>query len=60
MELLKMPGVVLCEFKKNDLTIQQAEKIEYIYYLASGRVYRTTITDKGDEIIYGVREPKNV
>jgi len=56
MDLIKMPGVVYCEFKKGESIIRQGEKVDFIYYLLSGTCYRTTITGKGDEIIYGVKE----
>lgn len=56
MDLLKIPGVVYCEFKKNDYIIRQGEKMNFIYYLSSGTCNRVTITEKGDEIIYGVKE----
>jgi len=54
-----MPGVVYCEFKKNDYIIRQGEKVDSIYYLVSGTCYRTIVTEKGDEIIYGVKESRN-
>ncbi|MCO1600693.1 Crp/Fnr family transcriptional regulator [Desulfosporosinus nitroreducens] len=59
MDLLKMPGVVYCEFKKKSYIIRQGEKVDSIYYLVSGTCYRTAITEKGDEIIYGVKESNN-
>jgi len=59
MDLLKMPGVIYCEFKKKSYIIRQGEKVDSIYYLVSGTCYRTTITEKGDEIIYGVKESNN-
>ncbi len=59
MDLLKMPGVVYCEFEKNTRIIKQGEKIDFVYYLASGICYRKNITEKGDEVIYGVKESNN-
>jgi CRP-like cAMP-binding protein len=56
VDLLKMPGVVYCEFEKGDCIIRQGELVETIYYLQSGSCYRCTITDKGEEIIYGIKE----
>lgn len=56
MDLIKMSGVVYCEFKKNEYIIRQGEKVDFLYYLVSGTCYRSTITEKGDEIIYGVKE----
>lgn len=59
MDLLIMPGVLYCEFRKNDYIIRQGEKVDFLYYLISGTCYRTTITEKGDEIINGVKESNN-
>lgn len=59
MDLLKMPGVTYCEFDKNAEIIRQGELIDSVYYLASGTCYRKAITEKGDEIIYGVKESNN-
>jgi len=56
MDLLKMPGVVYCEFEKGATIIRQGEKVDFVYYLRSGTCYRKTLTEKGDEIIYGVKE----
>lgn len=35
MDLLKMPGVVYCEFKKMHI-LRQGEKVDSIYYLVKG------------------------
>lgn len=59
MELLKMYGVAYCEFKKGSYIIRQGEKVDFLYYLTSGTCYRTLITEKGDEIIYGIKESNN-
>lgn len=56
MDLLKMPNVVYREFEKGDYIIQQGEKIDFLYYLEEGSCYRTTTTEKGNEIIYGIKE----
>ena len=52
-----MPGVTYCEFKKGSTIIGQGEKIEHVYYLTGGICYRVKITEKGDEIIFGIKEP---
>ena len=52
-----MPGVTYCEFKKGSTIIQQGENLEYVYYLSSGMCYRMSITEKGDEIVYGIKQP---
>ncbi|EGW39110.1 Crp/Fnr family transcriptional regulator [Desulfosporosinus sp. OT] len=59
MELFKMNGVEQCEFKKGSYIIRQGENVDYLYYLTSGTCYRTLITEKGDEIIYGIKESNN-
>lgn len=59
MDLLKMPGVAYCEFEKNACIIRQGEKVDFVYYLVSGTCYRKNITEKGDEVIYGVKESNN-
>ena len=56
MDLLKMPGVHYCEFKKKDIIIRQGEKLDAVYYLISGVCYRRAVNKKGDEIIYGIKE----
>ncbi|MEG6616728.1 Crp/Fnr family transcriptional regulator [Peptococcaceae bacterium 1198_IL3148] len=57
--MLELTDVVSCEFKKGEYIIRQGEKIQFLYYLASGSCYRTTFTEKGDEIIFGVKEASN-
>ena len=59
MELLSLPGVHYCEFQKNDTIIHQGEELEVVYYLISGVCHRKAINKKGDEIIYGVKEPQS-
>lgn len=59
MDLLKRPDVTLCEFKKGDYIIRQGEKVEFLYLLVSGTCRRTTITEKGDEIIFGIKKPSD-
>ena len=58
MELLSLPGVNYCEFQKNDTIIHQGENLEAVYYLISGVCHRKALNKKGDEIIYGVKEPQ--
>lgn len=55
MELLKLPGVSYCEFPKNSLIITQGQRIDFVYYLVNGTCYRKAVTEKGDEIIYGIK-----
>lgn len=56
MELLQLPGVTYCEFEKNACIIRQGERVDAVYYLLSGTCYRKAVTEKGDEIVYGVKE----
>ncbi|WP_031517836.1 Crp/Fnr family transcriptional regulator [Desulfofalx alkaliphila] len=56
MDLIKQPGVVLCKFKKGDYIIRQGEEIQYLYYLEKGSCRRSTITEKGDEIVFGIKD----
>lgn len=46
-------------FKKGDVILRQGESVEYLYLLESGTCYRHMVTDKGDTIIYGIKEPGN-
>lgn len=55
-ELLKQPGVVQCNFKKGDYLIRQGEEIKYLYYLQTGSCYRTTLSEKGVELIFSVKK----
>jgi CRP-like cAMP-binding protein len=55
-KLLEYPDVVKCKFKKGEYLIRQGEKVEYLYYLDKGSCYRTTVTEKGDEIIFSIKE----
>lgn len=54
-----MDGVVKCEFEKGSYIIRQGDMMDFLYYLVSGTCYRTLITEKGDEIIYGIKESNN-
>lgn len=46
-------------FNKGEIILRQGEITKYIYYLESGTCYRTHLTDKGDNIIYEIKEPDN-
>ena len=43
-------------FQKGDIIISQGEKTKYLYFLESGSCYRSIITDKGDNVIYEIKE----
>ena len=42
-------------FKKNEVILEQEEKVEFIYFMLKGSCYRSYITDKGSSIIYEVK-----
>ena len=54
--MLEVPGMVFCPIKKGEKIIEQGETVEHIYYLTKGTCYRVVLNDKGDEIIYGVKQ----
>ena len=43
-------------FQKGETIVAQGEWVEYVYYLEKGICYRTLTTDKGDEVIYNLKE----
>jgi len=59
MDLLKRLDVIRCEFKKGDYIIRQGEEVEFLYLLEKGTCHRATISEKGDEIIFGVKKPSD-
>lgn len=55
IDFIALPNAVECFFKKGDVIIEQGEKIQYVYYLAEGLIYRTIISETGDETIYDTK-----
>lgn len=51
MPFRDLPGVTKCQFKPGDCLIAAGERVDYIYYLQKGVVYRELLTDKGHESI---------
>ena len=51
MPFRDLPGVTKCHFKPGDCLIAAGERVDYIYYLQKGVVYRELLTDKGYESI---------
>lgn len=49
----------ICYFKKGDIIIKQDEKVEFVYYLVDGLIYRTVLSEKGDETIYDTKSGDN-
>lgn len=54
--MLEVPGMVYCPIKKGEKILEQGEEVKHIYYLTKGTCYRVVLNDKGDEIIYGVKQ----
>lgn len=42
-------------FKKNEVILEQEEKVDFVYFMLEGSCYRSYITDKGSSIIYEVK-----
>lgn len=51
MPFRDLPGVTKCRFEPGDCLIAAGERVDYIYYLQKGVVYRELLTDKGHESI---------
>lgn len=56
MTFTNLPGVEPCFFKKGDILIKNGDRVEFIYYLRQGTVYREMMTDKGSESILSCKE----
>lgn len=59
LDFTKFPEGEICCFNKGDVIIKQEEKLEYIYYLTEGVIYRTVLNEKGDETIYDTKSGNN-
>lgn len=46
-------------FHKGEIILAQGVTVEYLYLLQSGSCYRSLITDRGDNVIYEVKEADN-
>lgn len=46
-------------FCKGETILAQGAMVEYLYLLQSGSCYRSLITDRGDSIIYEIKEADN-
>lgn len=46
-------------FHKGEIILAQGVAVEYLYLLKSGSCYRSLITDRGDSIIYEIKEADN-
>lgn len=56
MAFKDLPGMVPCYFKKGDILIKDGDRVDYIYYLRKGTVYREIVTDTGVESILSCKE----
>lgn len=46
-------------FQKGDTILCQGDHVDFLYQLVSGTCYRRMDTDKGDTIIYAIKQPGN-
>lgn len=60
MPFRNLPGVTLCRFKRGERLISAGEKIEFVYYLQKGIVYRELVTDSGHESILTSKTSDNI
>lgn len=54
-DFTKLEGATKCYYKKDDIIIEQGQKLNYIYYLTKGLIYRTILDEKGDITIYDTK-----
>lgn len=60
MPFRNLPGVKKCSFQKGDYLITAGEKIDWVYYLVEGTVYRERTTATGYESILNSKTGNNV
>ena len=56
MNFKDLPGIEPCFFKKGDILIHDGDRVDYIYYLRKGTVYREIVTETGIESILSCKE----
>ena len=59
MPFRDLPGATQCRFRKGERIMRAGEKIDYLYYLTKGAVYREVVTDKGYESILSKKSGSN-
>lgn len=59
IDFINLPNAKKCYFNKGDIIIEQQEKLEFIYYLEEGLIYRTVLNSKGDETVYDTKSGSN-
>lgn len=60
MPFRNLPGVIQCRFKRGEHLISAGEKVDYVYYLQKGIVYRELVTDSGHESILTSKTSNNI
>ncbi|MEE0434565.1 MAG: Crp/Fnr family transcriptional regulator [Peptococcaceae bacterium] len=56
MNFKDLPNLEPCFFKKGSVLIQDGDRVDYVYYLRKGTVYREIVTDTGVESILSCKE----
>lgn len=56
MKFKDLPGMKPCYFKKGEILIHDGDRVDYVYYLRKGTVYREIVTSKGVESILSCKE----
>lgn len=56
MNFKDLPNLEPCFFKKGEILIHDGDKVDHVYYLRKGTVYREIITDTGVESILSCKE----
>lgn len=51
----ELPNVTVCQFQAGEYLIKMEDKVEYIYYLINGTVYREMICENGRECILSIK-----
>ncbi len=57
--ILNLKGSKVCYFEKGDIIIKQDDKVDFVFYLVDGLIYRTVLSEKGDETIYDTKSGDN-
>lgn len=56
MKFTDLPGIEPCFFKKGEILIADGDRVDHVYYLRKGTVYREIVTDTGIESILSCKE----
>ena len=55
MKFTDLPGIEPCFFKKGEILIADGDRVDHVYYLRKGTVYREIVTDTGIESILSLQ-----